>query len=117
MGRIHRSVSIAVPRAGIAVLGENRLRLHRDLPAVSVPFDVRKTRGGRCAVNTNTVIIRTPEGIEFPLLLANPVTRALAYSVDLAVISVVATVIANLAAVFALISLDFALALVFLTYT
>jgi uncharacterized RDD family membrane protein YckC len=35
---------------------------------------------------SNTVIIRTPEGIVFPLWLAGPVTRCLAWVVDLACI-------------------------------
>ncbi|MEJ2163910.1 MAG: RDD family protein [Desulfobacterales bacterium] len=34
-------------------------------------------------VTTNTLSIRTPEGIEFSLLLAGPVSRFLAWSVDL----------------------------------
>lgn len=33
-------------------------------------------------MRTATLIIRTPEGVEFPLLLASPVTRCLAWSVD-----------------------------------
>lgn len=36
--------------------------------------------------NINTLTIRTPEGIEFSLMLAGPVTRFLAWSVDLLVI-------------------------------
>jgi len=35
---------------------------------------------------TNTLTIRTPEGIEFSLLLAGPITRFLAWSVDLLMI-------------------------------
>ena len=37
------------------------------------------------ASKTNTLVIRTPEGIEFSLLLAGPVTRFLAWVIDLAV--------------------------------
>jgi uncharacterized RDD family membrane protein YckC len=33
-------------------------------------------------VRTNTLIVNTPEGIQFPLLLAGPVTRFLAWLVD-----------------------------------
>jgi len=35
---------------------------------------------------TNTLTIRTPEGVEFSLLLAGPITRFLAWSVDLLMI-------------------------------
>ncbi|HLK49317.1 MAG TPA: RDD family protein [Bryobacteraceae bacterium] len=35
---------------------------------------------------TNTLVIRTPEGVEFGLPLAGPFSRMLAYSIDLAVI-------------------------------
>jgi len=41
-------------------------------------------------VKTHTLLIQTPEGIAFPLLLASPVTRMLACTVDLVV--VIATV-------------------------
>jgi len=37
---------------------------------------------------TNTLLIRTPEGVVFPLPLAGPVTRFFAWSIDLACISV-----------------------------
>jgi uncharacterized RDD family membrane protein YckC len=37
----------------------------------------------------NTLVIRTPEGVEFGLPLAGPVSRMLAYSVDLAVIGAI----------------------------
>jgi len=32
---------------------------------------------------TNTLIIKTPEGIEFSLHLAGPITRFLAWAIDL----------------------------------
>lgn len=59
---------------------------------------------------TNTLIIRTPEGIEFSLQLAGPITRFLAWAVDLATIM---TIISILNAVFGLLgvlSRDFAMA-------
>ena len=42
---------------------------------------------------TNILTIRTPEGIEFPLQLAGPLTRCMAWLVDIAVISAMMTVL------------------------
>jgi len=42
--------------------------------------------------STNTLLIKTPEGISFSLLLAGPVTRFLAWAIDLAAIIVIITV-------------------------
>jgi len=39
-------------------------------------------------MKTNTLIVRTPEGILFPLLLAGPVTRFLAWLIDLVCIMI-----------------------------
>jgi uncharacterized RDD family membrane protein YckC len=41
---------------------------------------------------TNTLIVRTPEGILFPLLLAGPVTRFLAWLIDLVCILILMSV-------------------------
>jgi uncharacterized RDD family membrane protein YckC len=65
---------------------------------------------------THMFSITTPEGIEFSLFLAGPVTRFLAYAVDLACISLLLTIIRMLLGVFALISPDLARALVILFY-
>jgi uncharacterized RDD family membrane protein YckC len=46
----------------------------------------------------NTLIIRTPEGVEFGLPLAGPFSRMLAYSIDLAVIAAVGSVLEKLLA-------------------
>jgi uncharacterized RDD family membrane protein YckC len=55
--------------------------------------------------------IRTPEGVDFSLQLAGPVSRALAYMVDIFCITVLVSVISKLAMLGALINEDFSLAL------
>jgi uncharacterized RDD family membrane protein YckC len=65
---------------------------------------------------TNTLLIRTPEGIIFSLLLAGPVTRFLAWVIDLGCIAVLAIQAGLWFRVFNLISPDFARALVVLAY-
>lgn len=57
---------------------------------------------------TNTLLIKTPEGIAFSMLLASPITRFLAYVIDLACISAAMTVLSALLAFLNLISIDFA---------
>ncbi len=57
---------------------------------------------------TNTLQIRTPEGISFSLLLASPITRFLAYVIDLACISAVTLLLSAILGFLNLISLDFA---------
>ncbi len=57
---------------------------------------------------TNTLLIKTPEGIAFSMLLASPITRFLAYVVDLACIGAATSLIGSLLAFLNLISLDFA---------
>ena len=60
------------------------------------------------AAKTNTLLIRTPEGITFSLLLASPVTRFLAYAIDLGCISIVTMFLGALLGFLNFISLDFA---------
>ena len=62
------------------------------------------------ADNINTLSIRTPEGIEFSLLLAGPVTRFLAWSVDLLVILTASKLLNVLLGVMGIISRDLAIA-------
>src|SRR5688572_11714591 len=57
---------------------------------------------------TNTLLIKTPEGITFSMLLASPVTRFLAYAIDLACIGAATTVLGGFLAFLNLISADFA---------
>lgn len=65
---------------------------------------------------TNTLIIKTPEGIIFSILLAGPVTRFLAWTVDLAVIFVASSVVGAVLGIFGIVSIDFAHALSILSY-
>jgi len=65
---------------------------------------------------TNTLLIKTPEGIIFSILLAGPVTRFLAWTVDLAVIFVASSVVGAMLGIFGIVSIDFAHALSILSY-
>ncbi|MFH1147536.1 MAG: RDD family protein [Pseudomonadota bacterium] len=65
---------------------------------------------------TNTILIRTPEGITFPLLLAGPVTRFLAWAIDLACIWAVWTAIAGLLKILHFVSPDFSTAVGIIFY-
>lgn len=60
---------------------------------------------------TNTLYIRTPEGIIFSMLLAGPVTRFLAWGIDLACISVATTIVGTALLIFSIVSYDLAQAL------
>ncbi|GAB4487775.1 MAG: RDD family protein [Thermodesulfovibrionales bacterium] len=68
------------------------------------------------AEKTNTLKIRTPEGIEFSLLLAGPVTRFLAWSIDIACILAATTTVNTVVGALGIVSLDFARALTLLSY-
>ena len=61
-------------------------------------------------MRTNVLIIRTPEGISFTQHLAGPVTRFLAFAIDLAGITVVSSVLSQVLLLAAIVSADFALA-------
>ncbi|HYG77774.1 MAG TPA: RDD family protein [Planctomycetota bacterium] len=65
---------------------------------------------------TNTLIIRTPEGISFSLLLAGPVLRCQAWFIDALVVLIIANVLQKLLGVFGLISVDVAQAVITLIY-
>jgi uncharacterized RDD family membrane protein YckC len=65
---------------------------------------------------TNTLDIKTPEGIAFSLHLAGPVTRFLAWAVDLGVILVLTYVINQLFGILGVISMDLARAASILGY-
>jgi uncharacterized RDD family membrane protein YckC len=58
--------------------------------------------------------VRTPEGIEFSILLAGPVVRFLAWGIDMACISLVAGTVGALLRLFSILSLDLGMALVIL---
>jgi uncharacterized RDD family membrane protein YckC len=61
-------------------------------------------------MRTNRLILRTPEGISFTQLLAGPVTRFLAFSIDLAGITLISGTLSQVLLLAAIVSPDFALA-------
>ncbi len=61
-------------------------------------------------MRTNSLIIRTPEGISFTQHLAGPVTRFLAFSIDLAGITLISGMLSQVLLLAAIVSPDFALA-------
>lgn len=65
---------------------------------------------------TNTLCIQTPEGIVFPLILAGPVTRLLAWVIDLFCIISATTVSGKLLAITGIINSDFSQALTMISY-
>ncbi len=65
---------------------------------------------------TNTLTIKTPEGIVFSLKLAGPVTRFLAWLVDLASISAIYSVVKALLGILGVVSYDLASAFSILSY-
>ncbi|PAW80128.1 MAG: RDD family protein [Verrucomicrobia bacterium Tous-C9LFEB] len=64
----------------------------------------------------NTLRIRTPEGVQFSLMLASPVTRGLALAIDLACISLVVSVLGVFLPIIGVISSDLANAIYVLSY-
>jgi uncharacterized RDD family membrane protein YckC len=64
----------------------------------------------------NTLLIKTPEGIVFSQLLASPVTRFLAWVIDLACIAMFGGFIGTFLQLLGLVSIDFARALSVLSY-
>ena len=65
---------------------------------------------------TNTLTIRTPEGVVFSMLLSGPVTRFLAWVVDLASIAVISSIIGSVLGVFGILARDLATAASILAY-
>jgi uncharacterized RDD family membrane protein YckC len=64
----------------------------------------------------STLTIRTPEGVVFALPLASPVTRFLAWAIDMACISAVMSILGIALHLLDLISLDFSRAIFILAY-
>lgn len=62
----------------------------------------------------NSLIVRTPEGVEFSLILAGPVVRFLAWVIDIACISLASTTIGSLLKLLAIINRDLGMALIIL---
>jgi uncharacterized RDD family membrane protein YckC len=67
--------------------------------------------GAKPATPPGTLVIRTPEGIAFSLTLAGPVTRFLAWGVDVGVILGLTMAIGTVVGLFGLISTDLAQAI------
>jgi uncharacterized RDD family membrane protein YckC len=65
---------------------------------------------------TNTLPIRTPEGVTFSLTLAGPVSRFLAWVVDLACIGVITESLRKISDAMGIVSADFAAALGVVTF-
>ena len=55
---------------------------------------------------TNTLIIKTPEGIEFSLQLAGPITRFLAWAVDLGTIIAIISILNVIFGILGILSRD-----------
>ena len=68
------------------------------------------------STKSNTLIIQTPEGVEFSFLLASPITRSLAWVVDIMCIGAAITLLGSLTASAKLVSPDFATALLTISY-
>ena len=60
------------------------------------------------APRTNTLLIRTPEGIVFSQVLAGPMSRFLACGIDLLCIGAVSSILSSILGLLAIISIDFA---------
>lgn len=67
-------------------------------------------------MKTSTLFIRTPEGIVFSQLLAGPVTRFLAWAIDLLCIFGILTIIGIVVALFGFLSPNFAAAFYVIAY-
>jgi uncharacterized RDD family membrane protein YckC len=65
---------------------------------------------------TSTLLVQTPEGIVFSLLLAGPVTRFLAWAVDMACIGALSSAVGSALGLLGLISPDFARGMIALAY-
>jgi uncharacterized RDD family membrane protein YckC len=65
---------------------------------------------------TNNLTISTPEGISFSLLLAGPITRFFAWSIDLACISLISSLVSRFLFGLNIINPDIAMAVITLVY-
>jgi uncharacterized RDD family membrane protein YckC len=66
------------------------------------------THNTQHALRTNTLLIRTPEGIVFSQLLAGPMSRFLAWLIDLFCVLTLASLLSTLLALLQVISMDIA---------
>jgi uncharacterized RDD family membrane protein YckC len=67
-------------------------------------------------IRSKNLIISTPEGISFSLLLAGPITRFFAWSIDLACIFVITWFLGKVLYVLSVLNPDIALAVILLVY-
>lgn len=65
---------------------------------------------------TNSLVIRLPEGVDFALPLAGPLSRFLALAVDFCVYMSICVVVGQVFSIFSVLSADVALAVVILAY-
>src|SRR5437899_7322012 len=65
---------------------------------------------------TSTLLVQTPEGIVFSLMLAGPVTRFLAWAVDMACIGALSSAVGSVLGLLGLLSPDFARGMAVLGY-
>ena len=65
---------------------------------------------------TNRLQVRTPEGILFSFLLASPITRFLAVSIDVACVTAASVVMRIFTGLFGILSADFAMAFQIVSY-
>ena len=65
---------------------------------------------------TNVLLIKTPEGISFSILLAGPITRFLAWIIDFYVVIILCNIIGLILNVFSLLDADIANGLIILAY-
>ncbi len=65
---------------------------------------------------TNTLTITTPEGVVFSMLLSGPVTRFMAWAVDLASIAALSIVIGSVLGILGILGRDLAMAVSILAY-
>ena len=65
---------------------------------------------------TNTLVIQTPEGIVFPFLLASPITRFLAWIVDIACIGILCSICGSIISIVGWISFDISRGLLIFCY-
>lgn len=66
---------------------------------------------------TNTLIIRTPEGIQFPLLIASPLVRSIAWFIDWLAYTAIISLIAPALNLFNLVSEDLFMGVMILLYS
>ena len=65
---------------------------------------------------TNVLLIKTPEGISFSILLAGPITRFLAWIIDFYIVMILCNIIGLILKVFSLLDADIANGLIILAY-